>query len=191
MPYLLGWNRCGANLAENLPDLEIEFGLQRPSLRRCRPTPNSLDNPPPPSVNIFGIWSTLPPPHIYESHTQLRPSPHYPHHASPSTSPSIPTLPPNLHHLLLPPRKVHKEAPRLRTHQHPRLPLWALPNLQTIQFWSVRQSKNPLREHCVREERDQEQAVLASQRPLQTALERFAEHFCATKGYHEGAEDAG
>lgn len=68
-------------------------------------------------------------------------------------------------------RKFHEAASEIGAHRRPSLSLWALSNLQTIQFWSLRYAKDPLRKHRVPEERDQDTSTLEAQRTEQEAME--------------------
>lgn len=69
-------------------------------------------------------------------------------------------------------REIEHEAARSRAQRDPGVPVRAVDHLQAVELRAVRAAEDPVREHGVGEERDQDAAVLAAERAPAAVVER-------------------
>ncbi|TAQ90732.1 hypothetical protein B7494_g948 [Chlorociboria aeruginascens] len=120
--------------------------------------------------------------------------PHPNHNGPPPPHPQQPPLhasTPNLQQHAQPHRQIHQAAAAARARQRAALPLQRVQHLQAVELRAVRPGEDPVREHRVGEERDQDAALLAAERAQETPMERGAAEDDPCQDHGEGAEDRG
>ena len=87
--------------------------------------------------------------------------------------------------------KIDQAATKVRALGRPRISLRALTSLQAIEFWSLWHAEDSVREYGVREERDQDEKILASERAFETIMESGAASLHTVEDHDEGSADSG